>query len=172
MDKEVIQTAIGKSLVLIRESLRGELTIQGHPLTGRLSRSLSFKYSEGQNVFRGSIEAEDYAIYVDAGVPASRIRYPIRVMIQYFIKRGLPGKEAKRAAYATRNAHRAEGMPTRDSYRFSLNGHRKGFISRGVNAVLPEVSKIFEKEIGQKVYIELFRILQPTPEALKLELTL
>ena len=161
-----------KSLLIVREYLREELAAQGHPLTGRLSQSFTFSFSETADVFSGAIVSEDYAVYIDAGVPANRVRYPIRVMIRYFLLRGLPGKEATRAAYATRAVQQREGIPTRGSYAFSKNGRRTGFIKQGVTAALSEVSDIFENTIGHSVEAELFKILQPSPEALKLELLL
>lgn len=170
--RPALEDAMQQSLLIVREYLREELAAQGHPLTGRLSQSFTFSFSETADVFRGAIEAEEYAIYIDAGVSASRVRYPIRVMIRYFLLRGLPAKEAKSAAYATRAIHQREGIPTRGSYAFSKNGRRTGFIKQGVNGALSEVADIFEKRIGHTVEAQIFKILQPSPEALKLELLL
>jgi hypothetical protein len=167
-----IQKAMAEAMQLIQDGLRNELVQQGHRLTGGLADSMEITYSKDGETLRGHIQARDYAVYVDAGVAPNRVRYPIRVMIEYFILRGLPRKEATSAAYATRAVHRRDGIPSRGSYRYSLNGHRKGFISRGVRSVLDSVQDAFEKALGASVEVEIQSIFTPGREPIKMSLSL
>lgn len=150
--------AMREALDAGRDGLRNEWHAQGHTLTGQVSRTMTTEViTEGDNV-RGVIMAEDYAVYIDAGVRADRIRYPIRVMIEYFKKRGLPQKEAVSAAWATKRTHEKEGLPTRGSYAFSKNGHRLGFIKRGIESALPRMQAIFENKLNQSVELRFERV--------------
>lgn len=167
-----IQKAMAQAMQLIRDGLQHELVQQGHRLTGGLADSMEITYSQDSDSFRGHIQARDYAVYIDAGVAPNRVRYPIRIMIEYFILRGLPRKEATSAAYATRAVHRREGIPSRGSYRFSLNGHRKGFISRGVRSVMDRVQEAFESALGASVDLEVQNIFIPGREPIKMSLSL
>jgi hypothetical protein len=113
---------------------RGELIAQGHRLTGNLVNS----FEQTITFVGGSIKAEvfvaDYGLIIDGGVKPSRIPYNrgsgartskyIEALIEYWRKRGLNELAAKRAAFATAAKQKQEGMPTRDSYRYSTNGRR------------------------------------------------
>lgn len=167
-----MQKAMAQAMQLIQDGLRNELVQQGHRLTGGLADSMEITYSQDADSFSGHIQARDYAVYVDAGVAPNRVRYPIRIMIEYFVLRGLPRKEAISAAYATRAVHQREGIPSRASYRYSLNGHRKGFISRGVRSVLDRVQEAFETALGAAVDIEIQSIFTPGREPIKMSLSL
>jgi len=130
-------------LDLIR-AMRQELALQGHNLTGKLSRSLEARVFESAQNLIGQIEMLDYGRYQDQGVPAARIPFgrqtsgpPGRVSrfieaLKEWVKlRGITSGDrlALRIAFAIAKKMKSEGMPTRGAFRFSRNGRRTGFVS-------------------------------------------
>lgn len=156
--------AVTKTIKVAQSGVKSELRDQGHRLTGGLIEGIEVVVSEDGNSATGKLVGPDYAVYVDAGVAPGRVRYPVRIMIEYFRKRGLPVKEATRAAWATRAIHKREGIPTKASFRFSKNGRRTGFVKAGVEAKLPEMQRIFAEEMGESIEIEVTQIFNFTGE--------
>lgn len=168
---EKITTAVHRSLLVLKDGLDAVLEAQGHRLTGTLQRSLEVDVQVINGNVVGTVFSEHYGIYVDAGVPAARVRYPIKIMVAYFQRRGLTLKEATRAAWATRTIHKREGIPTRRSGVFSSTGRRTGFIQEGVDSMLPQVQDIFETETGQTIELEFTKLFEANKiyQTLKLE---
>lgn len=169
-----------KVLTFTQGNLREELTEQGHVLTGRLRDSIQYRIQATPGKVVGMIEAEDYALSMEFGVPASRIPFSgatgrggtskyISGLIRFFILRGRSPAEAKRAAFATANAHKREGMPTRGSYQFSKNGRRTGFVSHTINSTLSEIEAMFEKEFGAVLLLE-FELEQQAFEPIRIRI--
>jgi hypothetical protein len=136
--KEVIEILAKE----VRNSLVSEAELQGHKLTGKLEKNLTYEVVSSDDEATATIYGPDYAIYLNYGVSAERVRYPIRVMIEYFTKRGLPMKEATSAAWATRAKHKKEGMPTKASQRFSKNGNRTGFLDDGLKNGIDKIKQL------------------------------
>lgn len=158
--KEVVSDIMSE----FRTALRAELARQGHVLTGNLSDSIDFEISVDGNSVVGRMYLPDYGIYVETGVTADRIPYGgrsgkggtsqyIQGLIRFWEDRGLSGREAIGAAFATANKHAREGMPTRDSLRFSQTGERTGFF----RTVLEEQSKPIADKLFEK-YGDLFNL--------------
>jgi len=156
--KEVVTDIMSE----FRTALRSELGRQGHVLTGKLSDSIDFEVSADGTSVVGRMYFEDYGIYVETGVTADRIPFGgrsgkggtsqyIQGLITFWEDRGLSGREAIGAAFATANKHAREGMPTRSSLRFSQTGERTGF----VRTVLEEQSKPIADKLFEK-YGDLF----------------
>lgn len=135
---------------IVIEQTRVELRQQGHVNTGELINSIKRKTRvEGNRIIVQMWLAEHFEV-VNDGVRSSRIPYSgpsgrggtsryIEGLTRYFIQRGKNSVEAKRAAFATANRHKMEGMPTRGSYRFSSNGRRRGFLDQSVKDTRSEV---------------------------------
>lgn len=114
---------------LINQKLREEIVAQGHHLTGQLENSLSAETSHKANKDIMEGFALHYAEFVQNGFPAesaSMKQFPF--LLEYFMKRGLPEEEAKRAAAATIKKWMKEGMPTSSSAAYSNTGSRKDFV--------------------------------------------
>lgn len=120
-------------------ALSEELIAQGHRNTGSLIKS--FEGRVRPDKLGVEIWGNKYAHYVDKGVKANRIPYTkgrgrggrskyIQALIEYFKQKGVA--DPKAAAFATANAHKREGMPTRRSLRFSSTGKRTGFIGTAI----------------------------------------
>jgi len=133
-----MQAIIDAVLKVMIDKFKEELEKQGHKLTGRLINSLEAEVKVTENGITGYVMAEDYGLILNTGVPANKIPFNpgsgaksskyIDALVRYFRLRGLSEKRAIRAAFATANKHKREGMPTKASYRFSQNGRRKGWI--------------------------------------------
>lgn len=132
--EQLLTNKVKDAVFTLISASRGELIAQGHRLTGNLVNS----FEQTIMFVSGSIKAEvfvaDYGLIIDSGVKPSRIPYNrgsgartskyIEALIEYWRKRGLNELNAKRAAFATAAKQKREGMPTRDSYRYSTNGRR------------------------------------------------
>lgn len=149
-----------EAMQIAQRGFRAELVGQGHRLTGRLAESIVYEVGYDASGAHGEMLADNYAVYVDAGIQPQNVRYPIQVMISYWRKRGLGEREAVRAAWATRAKHKREGMPTRSSYAFAKNGRRSGFIKHGIAGAIEEIRTLFQDKTGEMVevfYLEMAR---------------
>ncbi len=116
----------------LNSKLVDELRDQGHYLTGSLERSINGSYGviNGRRKTEAIGYALDYAIKLNDPQHELKNLPSIGVLVKYFILRGLPIMEAKRAAFNTRKKQEKEGMPTKASSRFSKTGVRTQFIDR------------------------------------------
>ena len=159
-----LTTAVTRAIEIAQRGVKKELSDQGHRLTGGLIEGIDIEVAEQGDTVTGKLVGPDFAVYVDAGVRPERVRYPVRIMIEYFQKRGLPVKDATRAAWATRRIHQIEGIPTKASFRFSKNGRRTGFIKAGIEAVISEMRAIFAETIGDDIELEVTQIFNDNGE--------
>lgn len=164
---------------VVAPAIKKKFKEQGHNLTGKLIRSVEVQVdSKGFGDFQvvtGNILYEEYGRFVETGVKASRIPYGrktgkkvsayIQGLIGYFQKRGLSGREAKSAAFATAKVHAREGMPTRASRRFSSTGERTGFTLRASEASEGRFIQLFEDRAAEVIAL---RIEQPFREQEKI----
>lgn len=152
---------IGK---LVVESLRVQYRMQGHKLSGRLDKSISYKAfedGEGAKVF---IYMEDYGIVMDQGVNPSRVPFGkgggktskyIQGLTDFARKRfGVSKKEATSIAFAIAKKHKKEGLSTKGSKKYSKTGKRQGAISYTLLDTKEEQEKLITQTL--QVSIELF----------------
>jgi len=133
-------TAIGKDLInLIAE----EWIAQGHNMTGAFIASMTAesvveKDSLTINIYDNT--QRGYGVIMDNGVTADRIpfspgsgnktsKYIAGLVLFVKARMGLPDKEALSVAFAIAYKHKAEGMPTQASSRFSQTGNRTRFVN-------------------------------------------
>lgn len=125
-----------------------ELEAQGHNLSGKLKESLRAEVKRFPNMVQGLLLGRNYGRYVDRGVAASRIPFDpnrrgggsgtsdyIQGLQDFWkkIKPSMTDKEALSAAFATAKVHAKEGMPSKNSFKFSNNGKRLGFFTDTVS---------------------------------------
>ena len=151
----------------IRVNLRDQLAAQGHVLTGNLSKSIIFEVEAGPKEVVGHMLAEDYGVFVDVGVKASRIPFGgrgrggggksayIQGLITFWENRGLSGRDAIGAAFATAQVHAREGMPSRGSYAHTSTGERTGFVRAAIEAQLSGMQATIENRVGESFFFEL-----------------
>ena len=109
---------------------------------GSLLNSISYKITQTADSIITDFYLNNYGNIVDFGVRANRIPYRrgsgakkskyIDGLINYFQSNVLSDAESKRAAFATANVHKQDGMPTKASSRFSRTGERTGFITDAI----------------------------------------
>jgi len=157
-----ISKALESAMKVLQRDLRAELRAQGHYSTGRLHDSIAFEIKPGVDVVTAFVECEDYGLAMEFGVPAGKIPFNpgsgagssqyIQGLITFFERKGLQGRDAISAAFATANTQRRTGMPTPGSYRFSSNGDRLGFASKTLERDLEVIGRILEEQTG--AYLE------------------
>lgn len=154
----------------LQKALREELVSQGHTLTGNLSSSIEFEVSSDGNSIVGTMYFEDYGLYVETGVTADRIPFGgrrggggtskyIQGLITFWEERGLSGREAIGAAFATAHVHAREGMPSRSSYQFSQTGERTGFARTVIDREVDNIAETIREKYGATISLELSRSL-------------
>ncbi len=159
---ETFAAVIREVMTDLRTKLRASQADQGHTLTGRLQESTDYDIRAGRSAITAKMEMEDYGVFVEFGVPASRIPFSgrsgrggtsqyIQGLISFFELRGLSGREAIGAAFATAHVHAREGMPSRESSRYSKTGERTGFIKTVLQDEVKNISEKIEKEFGIRI---------------------
>lgn len=154
-EKEIIEIISD----LIKQDISTKLKEQGHNNTGSLLNSISYKITQTADSIITDFYLNNYGNIVDFGVRANRIPYRrgsgakkskyIDGLINYFKSKGLSDAESKRAAFATANVHKQDGMPTKASSRFSKTGERTGFITKVIDSDNPY--NIMLHEFGLKI---------------------
>lgn len=159
---------------LLKLELRSKLEQQGHGKRQKSSliQSIDFDIQASANIIVASMYMNDYYVFVEKGVKASRIPYSpgrrsgkktskyIQGLVRFWrFKRGLQPKAALRAAFATANKHKKEGMPTRSSFRYSHDGTRLGFVDSTLSSYADKVFEILQRRTGNTVELTLTNIL-------------
>lgn len=165
-----IRSAIKTVLTECANVLKSELKDQGHYLTGNLESSIESVILDANNAIKGLIEIEEYGLIINAGVRRSRIPYNpgsgaktskyIDALINYFRLRGLNQNNAKKAAFATANIHKREGMPTSRSSIYSKNGKRVGFIDDSILKIESFIEEIIERNLNNTLFSAFINKLQ------------
>lgn len=138
---------------LFKRLLRKELLEQGHDLSGRLSDSIDIKSERVGDAIFISVFADYYAKYINEGIKPQDISWKmLPTVISYFAKRGLGEHQAKSAAILTIKKWMVEGMPTKESTRFSKNDRRTNFVGyafdKGDSTINSELSNAFDYELN------------------------
>lgn len=153
-------------MLKIQAGLRDELAAQGHVLTGNLSDSIRFEITADGREAIGQMFVPEYGVFVDVGVTADRIPFGkrpgkqggksayIQGLIEFWENRGLSGRDAIGAAFATAHVHAREGMPSRGSYAYTSTGERTGFIRSAITDKLDEIGAIIEQRIGTSLLFD------------------
>lgn len=144
--KSDISEAFKLGLKLILDFDRQTLDDQGHRATGKLIDTLRFEVKINEDTIVGDFYMQDYGIDVDQGISArdafkvdpSKIKQWAKV-----VKPELSSEEIDSFVAATFKRWDKEGIPLDDgSSRFSKDGSRTGWISRGTS---------FAKEQGESL---------------------
>lgn len=174
-----LESLLVEIMLELQSGLRLELAAQGHVLTGKLSQSITFDVSADGTVANGQMFMEDYGVFVDVGVQAQNIPFGggrgrggksqyIQGLISFWEKRGLSGRDAIGAAFATAHVHKREGMPSRASYAFSNTGERTGFVRDAITGRLEVIQADIANKFGPFVQLRFADALK-NDEFLKVE---
>lgn len=179
--KSGIRDGLEAAMLHLQKMLRRELVLQGHKLTGNLSESIGFEMVEVPYGWKATMSADDYGVFIEFGVTSAKIPYRsgsgrrgaggkskyIQGLIRFFELRGLPEREAIGAAFATAHVHQREGMPTRESYRFSRTGQRTGFVQTVVTDNLEIIGGILAGRVGAEIQLQLANIVKLDPMVIR-----
>ena len=135
-----------------------EIRAQGHSLTGSLEKSLEAKNIKVLKGFIIDFYANSYGNIIDAGTKPNRIPFNegsgaktskyIDGLKDFAMKRfGASDKEAQGIAFAIAKTQKKEGMPTKNSYRYSQNGKRLDLIDDTIANSTPAIEKVIEQTI-------------------------
>jgi hypothetical protein len=149
----------------LQAALRTELEAQGHSNTGKLSDSISFEVSQDGSVAVGLMYFEDYGLFVNVGVNAQNIPFGkggskggtskyIQGLVEFWESKGLSGREALSAAFATARVHAREGMPSRASFAYSRTGERIGFVQDAIERKVVEIEGTIQERFGTTLQLQ------------------
>lgn len=155
-----------RAIKVLDASCKQELIRQGHSLTQILENSIKGKITgskaEGNMLNYGFIVNDgtkpEKIPYNGSGKGSTKSSKYITALINYFKIRGLSEEEAKRAAFATANVQKKEGMSTFRSRKYSKSKQRQNFLDIALTNATPKVDSlltsgmegIFEKEFSKQ----------------------
>lgn len=141
-----IKKAITESANIAIKILQEELENQGHNATDALSNSIKSSIKNYKDGARANIYVYLYGAYVNFGVTSSKFRFGgdkhLANLRKWIKAKGITineGVSAKSFAYAIVKKHAKEGIPTANSYSFSKNGKRTGFITDSFALIETEI---------------------------------
>lgn len=135
--KELLLSNFDKALKFLSEKGKEQLKVQGHFLSGNLERSFEERIKDKLNgVLSGEILVNDYGIDLDLE-PSERVKKlgsfqsHVTELYNYFQKRAPNLTNTQRYFFAVNTAklHFKGEIPTKNSYRYSNNGRRTGWIN-------------------------------------------
>lgn len=160
LDRAIVE-AVERLLAFAQEKVKRELEDQGHRLTGSLIDSLKTEIIAKREVILGLVWLNEYFPYLDRPLAADRVPYSrgsgkkaskvVAALQGYWRRRGLAEQEATRATFATLNKWKAEGRPTRASFRFARNGRRTGFLEYSIQQIQADADRILGVEAENEI---------------------
>ena len=137
----------------VKSLIVAEIKAQGHNLTGKLIKSVSFKIEYTPQGIAILFFMEDYGAILNKGVKANRIPFTVGsgakkskyidglkryAQLRFFVDE----KKALQIAFAIAHAHKRDGMPTKKSFRFSKTGYRTNFIEDAIGRASERILKL------------------------------
>lgn len=152
--------AIGQEIINL---IADEWEKQGHNMTGAFTAAMTAETIEEGNTLTINIydnTQRGYGRILDDGVTPDRIPFSpgsgrqtskyIAGLVNYVKARmGASDKDALSIAFAIAYKHKAEGMPTQASSRFSQTGKRTGF----VNDATQQIDEVVSKYVNDAILI-------------------
>lgn len=137
----------------IIEQLVKVLDDQGHRNTGKLQETMRSVVTSSGKGYDITIYGQDYAKYVDRGIPAGVWVNPY-ALAEWVEQKGIATgeREVKNIAFAIRHKIYQEGSPTKGSLKFSKTGKRDEFIQvmldENANIIFQMVFDLFSREVA------------------------
>jgi len=137
-----------------------ELEQQGHRATGRSIKSLTPKvYRDGSDIVM-EISGVKSLKYVNDGVRGARVRYSKQVILDWLkvIGVGANDKERESIFWKIRTIHKREGIPSKGSYKYSKNGHRKNWVARSTKDLQKDALKYIDiAKINKSIILDIYK---------------
>lgn len=151
---------VGKVIVM---AVKKAFIMQGHKMTGALNDSIEYKVAAQVNSVMLEFLMLDYGMIQNFGVTADRIPFNpgsgakksayIDGLKRFAkIKLGKNDKEAERVAFAIAYKQKAEGMPTKGSYKYSKTGKRTGAVLDALRDSEDEVTKMINIALEEYIF--------------------
>jgi hypothetical protein len=134
---------------------------QGHDLTGAFREKMGYEVERTMDTIRINIydnTANSYGAILNKGVTADRIPFSpgsgaktskyIQGLVRYAkLRMGVDDKAALSIAFAIAYKHKAEGMPTAASSRFSQTGKRTQFVEDATKEIDEVVRELMTETV-------------------------
>lgn len=125
---------------------------QGHRNTGKLQDTMKSTVKQTRGGFQIVITGQDYAKYVDKGIPAG-VWVNVGALQQWVMEKGIATgeREIKQVAFLIGRKIFQEGSPTQGSLKFSKTGKRDEFVKvmldANANIIFQKVLDLFTREV-------------------------
>lgn len=155
--KKAMEVACNLAILALQE----ELDNQNHNATGALSKSIKSKVTFSPDGAKGSISTYLYGGAVNFGVPANKFRFGgkkhIKALVKWIGNKGITPSEGsvKSFAWAIAKKHAKEGIPTKESYKFSRNGKRLGFMTDALTVAEQAIINTLPTNVFLQINFEL-----------------
>jgi len=126
---------------------------QGHRNTGKLQDTMKSTVNQSGGGFEIVITGQDYAKYVDRGIPAG-VWVNVGALQKWVMQKGIATgeREIKQIAFLIGRKIFQEGSPTKGSLKFSKSGKRDEFIKvmldANANIIFQKVFELFSREVA------------------------
>jgi len=126
---------------------------QGHRNTGKLQDTMKSTVNQSGGGFEIVITGQDYAKYVDRGIPAG-VWVNVGALQKWVMQKGIATgeREIKQIAFLIGRKIFQEGSPTKGSWKFSKSGKRDEFIKvmldANANIIFQKVFELFSREVA------------------------
>lgn len=182
MELNDFKDEVGSVMEWLKIKLQDKLKMQGYgdKKKSKLQKTMEYEIKNVATLLVAMMYMEDYYVYVEYETPAESIPFGgkktgakvskyIQALFRYWRrKRGLGKKEALRASFALANVHKKRGRPSPNSFKYSKDGSRTGFIETTLAAVEERVFKILERKIGNNLELTFTKMLNDIGLGIKL----
>lgn len=163
--RDKIEGQLQLAISLLKLEIQNKLEAQGHGKreTSRLINDIETEVETLAFASIAGLYMQDYYIFLERGVRASNIPFQrgsgrrtskyIEGLKRFWRRKGLGPKESERAAFATANKHKKEGMPTRASFGFSKDGTRLSFLSSTIESFEERMIEVITNGVSKDVEI-------------------
>lgn len=153
--------SLGDMLV---DALVDEFTAQGHKNTGAFINSIVYAVEATGDILSLSLYFDKYGVYLDKGVRPERVPFGsssgaksskyIQALTLWVRQRGFvtSQKQALSMAFAIAKKHKKEGMPTKNSYTYSINGRRTDFFTYTIDSIQSEIDRRIYELAGDYLF--------------------
>lgn len=157
-----MQDLVNEIGIFLIEQLRGELSRQGHNLTGALANSIEYEVTQATDSVKLTFSMNSYGLSLNTGIPAARIPYTRgsgRKSSQYIdglrrwvrIKFGYSQQRAERVAFAIASKQKQQGYPltgktrwidiTLESTQDEINAFTRKWVAANIDDLINQFAK-------------------------------
>jgi len=149
----------------LKAALATEWVLQGHRLTGEFEDEIEVRTEVTEKGLKVDVLMLKRGKALELGRHRSEIQITgayIAGLIDYVRKRMeiTDTKKAKSVAFAIANTHKKQGMPSKNSRRFSKTGKRTGFVNETIRKNSERFARLMKEYAKRDVEIQLDLLLR------------